>query len=59
MKSRGCSLAVVHGLLIAVAFLIAEHRLYGSQASVVATHGLSSCDSQAREHKLSSCGSRD
>ena len=32
--------AVVHGLLIAVASLVAEHRLYGRRAPVVPAHGL-------------------
>ena len=52
----GYSLAVVCGLLTAVS-LIAEHGFWGAQASVVAAHGLSSCGSQALEHRLSSCGS--
>ena len=30
----------------------------GARASVVATHGLSSCGSQALESRLSSCGTR-
>ena len=41
--SRGYSLVMVHGLLIAVASLLAEHRLQGAQASagsVVVAHGL-------------------
>ena len=46
------------GLLTAVASLPAELRLQGAQASLVATHGLSSCSSQALEHRLSSCGAR-
>ena len=40
---RGYSLVVVHRLLIAVASLLAEHRLTGAQASagsVVVVHGL-------------------
>ena len=32
---HGLSLVAVHGLLIAVASLVAEHRLYGDWASVV------------------------
>ena len=28
----------------------------GVRASIVAAHGLGSCDSQALEHRLSSCG---
>ena len=36
--SRGSSIAVVHGLLVAVASLVAELRLYGT--------GFSNCGSQ-------------
>ena len=36
----GLSLAAVHGLLIAVASLVAEHRLQGTWASVVVILGL-------------------
>ena len=47
MLSLYCSvdfaLAAVHGLLIAVVSLVAEPRLQGTQASIVAVHGLSSC----------------
>ena len=47
----GCSegwltLAVVCGLLTAVASLVAEHGLQGAQGSLVAPHGLSSCGVQ-------------
>jgi len=42
-------------LLIAVASLVAEHRLQGTWTSKVATFGLSSCSSRALEHRLSSC----
>ena len=56
---RGCSLAVVHSLLAAVASLVAEHRLQDMQASVVAARGLRSCCSQALEHRLNSCGTWD
>ena len=59
VKSRGCSLLAVPGLLIVVASLVAEHRPWGFQSSVVATHGLSSCasrlettDSIVTAHKL-------
>ena len=38
----GHSLVAVLGLLIAVAFLVAEHGLEGVQASVVAAYGLRS-----------------
>ena len=35
-----------------------EHRLWSAQASVVEACGLSSCDSQALEHGLNSCGTQ-
>ena len=37
---RGLSLGAVCGLLIAVASLVAERRLWGLQASVVVAQGL-------------------
>ena len=58
---EGFSLVAESGdcsLLTAVASLVAEYRLQSAQASVVAAHGLSSCGSQALEHRLSSCGHR-
>ena len=51
---RGYSLVAVYGPLIAVACLVAQHRLYGEQASVAVTCGLSSCTYQPLEHKLNS-----
>ena len=48
------SLVLVHGLLTVVASLIAEHGFQDAQASVGAAHALSSCGSQALEHKLTS-----
>ena len=54
--SRGYSLVVIHGLLIVVAFLAAEHRLHGEPASAAAARGLGSCGSRAPEGGLSSCG---
>ena len=50
MASRGCSLLVLHGLLLPW-LLLAEHRLSGAQApvSVVAARGLSSRSSRALE----------
>ena len=51
-----CSEWGLLGLLIVVTFLVAEHGLSGMWASVVAAHGLSSCGSQALEHRLNSCG---
>ena len=47
----GLSLVVVGGLLIVVASLV-EHGLWGTLASVVVAHGLSSCSSWALEHRL-------
>ena len=58
--SRSLSLVAALGLhgaaLIAVASLVAEHRLWGVRASA-ALGGLSSCGSRALEHRLDSCGS--
>ena len=48
----GCSLALVRGLLAAVASLVLEHRLQSTQASGVAAHGLRSW-AQALEGGLS------
>ena len=55
--SRSYSLVVVHWLLTEVASLV-EHRLSCVQASAVAVCGLSSCSSQALEHRLDSCDTR-
>ena len=38
--TRGYSLVAVHELFIAVASLVADHRLQGTCCSVVAAHGL-------------------
>ena len=46
----GLLFTVVHGLLIAMASLVVEHRLQA--------HGLSSCASSVLERRLSSCGVR-
>ena len=43
-ESRAYPLVAVCEILIMVASFIVEHRLEGSQASVVAAHGLSSCE---------------
>ena len=56
--SRGYSLVAMHGLLIAVASLVPERGLSGAHASVVGAGGLSSCGSQALEHRLSSCATQ-
>ena len=47
--SGGYSLVVVHGLLIALASLVAEHGLWGTWASVAVSYRLSSCGSQSLE----------
>ena len=57
MSSRAYSLAVVLGLLIVVASLIMEHRLWGTWALVVVPCGLSSSSSWAPKHRFNSCGS--
>ena len=54
--SGGYPVVAVHRLLIAVASLIAEHRLQDVRASVVVVRGLSSCGSRALEQWLSSHG---
>ena len=56
--NRGHPPVVLHGHLIAVTSLIVEHRLQDGQASVVMARGLSSCGSQALEHRFSNCGTR-
>ena len=58
VASGGYPIVVVCGLLIEVASLVAEHGLQGAQASLVVSHGLSSCDSWALEHRLSSGGTQ-
>ena len=55
---QGPLLVAVCGPLIAVVSLVAEHGLQGTWASVVAARGLSSCDSQALDLKLSSYGAQ-
>ena len=54
----GSSLIVVHGLLIVVASLGAEHGLSGVQTLVAEACGLSGCGSPALEHVLNSCGAQ-
>ena len=49
------SLGAVLGLLVAEASLV-EHGLQGLWAPALVACGLSSCVSQALEHRLSSCG---
>ena len=48
----------MRGLLIAVASLIAEHGLQGTQASVAGAHGLISCASRALGHRLHGSGTQ-
>ena len=48
VESRGSSLVVVCGLLIVVASLLAEHGLWGAQASVAVARVLSNCGIQAQ-----------
>ena len=45
-------LVAVRGLLIVVASLVAEHRLWDTQASVVTAHRLRSCESRAWAQQL-------
>ena len=45
-REWGCSLAAVLGPLIAVASLVAEHRLSGPRPAVVVAHGLNNCGYQ-------------
>ena len=56
MQRAGATLVSLRGLLVAAASLVAEHRLWGTQASVAEAHGLRSCSSQALEHRLNNCG---
>ena len=51
----GYSLGTMSRLLIAVASLVAKHRLQGMQVSVAVIHVLRSCDFQALEHRLNNC----
>ena len=52
----GLLFVAVRGLLLAVLSLCFRARALGTQSSVVVALGLSSCGSQALEHRLSSCG---
>ena len=56
VASEGYSLAEVCRLLIAIASLVAEHRLSGARATVVGACRLSSCAFWALKHRLNSCG---
>ena len=50
MASRGYSLVAVSAC-VAMASLVADHKLQGTQASAAAALGLISCGSRAREHR--------
>ena len=54
--SGSYSLVAMLGLFIVVASLVSEPGLEGTQTSIVAIPGLSSCGSPALEHRLSSFG---
>ena len=56
--SGSYSLAKVCRLLIAPASLVAAHGLQSMWASVAVAHGLGSCGSQAREHRINHCGTQ-
>ena len=58
MASGGYSVVVVQGLLIVVAFLVAEYELKGTEGSAVAACELRGCSLQALGHRLSSCGAQ-
>ena len=53
---QGLLFLAMHGLLTAVASLVAEHGFYSTLASVVVACGLMSCGSPPLEHRLNSCG---
>ena len=58
VESGGYSPVGAPGLPIAAASLVVERGLWGSQASVVAACGLTSCGSRTLEHRLNCCGAR-
>ena len=53
---QGLLFVEMHRLLIAMTSVVAEHGSQDTRASVVASSGLSSCDSRALGCWLSSCG---
>ena len=55
VASGGLLFVIVHRLLIWWSLLLQNSGLR-LQTSVVTAHGLSSCNPQALEHRLSSCG---
>ena len=56
--SRGYSPVLVHGLLIAVVSLVAEHGPQGMRASTAVARGLSDCGSWALGDRLNSCAAQ-
>ena len=56
VENGGYSLVAMSGLLIAVAFLVAEQRRQDARTLVIVAHGLSSRCSWGLEHRLSGCG---
>ena len=50
--SGGYSVVVLRGLLVAIASLVAEYGLQGTQALVVSAHELSRFGSPAAEHRV-------
>ena len=48
----------LHCTRVSLWWLLVEHGLQGTQFSIIAAHGLSSCGFWALEHRLSSCDSR-
>ena len=54
----GLLFLAVRRFLIAMASLCCRAWALGTRASVVVARGLSSCGSQALEHRISSCGAR-
>jgi len=54
--SKGCLPVTVHGLLVSVAYFVAEHGLWGMWASVVVACELSSVGSRALECRLNGFG---
>ena len=57
-NKQGLLFIAVCGLLIAEASFFCGAQALGSQASVVAAHGLSHCGLRALEHWVSSCGTQ-
>ena len=49
---------MAHGVLIAAAYVVANHTLSGGRVSVLVAHGLSSCGFHALERRFNSYGTR-